>query len=336
LESAKKIADELIIVDTGSDDRTVGIAREFTDKVYFFKWTDDFSAARNFSFSKAGGDFIMWLDADDVILEKDLNGILRLKGELDADTGTVFLRYNTAFDDRGEPTFWYYRERIVKNCADAVWREPVHEAIVPFGKILYRDAAVTHKKLRQNPPGRNLKILERYIRSGNALSPRLQYYYGRELMYNGKTAAAVRVFEKFLRGGDGWVENNIGACKDLAACYKLSGKRDKAADALLKSFSFGVPRPEALCELALLFLEKGDLKSAAYWYGAALKPLPDGPVLGFTKSDCRGFIPAIQLAVIYDRLGERETAAKYNDLAGSFKPDHPSYLANKRYFQNKF
>ncbi|MDE7305797.1 MAG: glycosyltransferase family 2 protein, partial [Clostridia bacterium] len=67
LSCAKKFADEIVVVDTGSTDDTVKIAKSFTDKVFFFKWCDDFSAARNFAFEKAGCDLVMWLDADDII-----------------------------------------------------------------------------------------------------------------------------------------------------------------------------------------------------------------------------------------------------------------------------
>ena len=53
LDSVKDLVDEIIIVDTGSADATKRIAAEYTDKIYDFTWIDDFSAARNFAFSKA-------------------------------------------------------------------------------------------------------------------------------------------------------------------------------------------------------------------------------------------------------------------------------------------
>ena len=59
------------MVDTGSVDRTIGIARSFDARIYQFEWIDDFSAARNFSLSKASGDWIFSLDADEIISERD-------------------------------------------------------------------------------------------------------------------------------------------------------------------------------------------------------------------------------------------------------------------------
>ena len=65
LDSVINIVDEIIIVDTGSTDKTKEIAKEYTRKVYDFKWIDDFSEARNFSFSKASKEYILWMDADE-------------------------------------------------------------------------------------------------------------------------------------------------------------------------------------------------------------------------------------------------------------------------------
>ena len=71
LNSVKNLVDEIIIVDTGSTDRTKEISRKFTDNVFDFEWCDDFSAARNESLKHATGDWILVLDADETISEKD-------------------------------------------------------------------------------------------------------------------------------------------------------------------------------------------------------------------------------------------------------------------------
>jgi glycosyltransferase involved in cell wall biosynthesis len=67
LEQSAEYVDEIIIVDTGSNDDTKSIAALYTDKIYDFEWQDDFSAARNLSIDKATGDWIIVLDADEVI-----------------------------------------------------------------------------------------------------------------------------------------------------------------------------------------------------------------------------------------------------------------------------
>ena len=82
LACVTSFADEIIVVDTGSTDKTKEIAAGFTDKLYDFAWCDDFSKARNYSFSKATQDFIMWLDADDVMEEEDREKFLQMKNTL--------------------------------------------------------------------------------------------------------------------------------------------------------------------------------------------------------------------------------------------------------------
>ena len=65
LDSVKSIADEIIVCDTGSTDRTREIAREYTDQVYEIPWEDDFAAARNESIRRATKDWVLWIDADE-------------------------------------------------------------------------------------------------------------------------------------------------------------------------------------------------------------------------------------------------------------------------------
>lgn len=68
LDSVKPFADEIIVCDTGSSDRTREIAREYTGQVFELPWPDDFAAARNHSIERATGDWILWLDADEWLL----------------------------------------------------------------------------------------------------------------------------------------------------------------------------------------------------------------------------------------------------------------------------
>lgn len=78
-ERARRV-DEIVIVDTGSSDATKEIAARYTDRIYDFEWIDDFSAARNYAFEQATGDYLLWLDADDVLLPTDAAALPALQG----------------------------------------------------------------------------------------------------------------------------------------------------------------------------------------------------------------------------------------------------------------
>jgi glycosyltransferase involved in cell wall biosynthesis len=67
LASAQPFMDEMVVVDTGSTDGTRQIAQEMGARVVDFAWCDDFSAARNYSLAQATGDWIFWMDADDIL-----------------------------------------------------------------------------------------------------------------------------------------------------------------------------------------------------------------------------------------------------------------------------
>lgn len=78
LESIKTIVNQIVIIDTGSDDNTVEIAKKYGAEVYYFKWCDDFSVARNESIKYAGCDWILWMDADERLLPESIPEIKRL------------------------------------------------------------------------------------------------------------------------------------------------------------------------------------------------------------------------------------------------------------------
>lgn len=334
LSCAKLFADEIIIVDTGSTDRTKEIAKQFTSQRYDFAWCEDFSAARNFSFSKATMDYTMWLDADDIIDEKNCRLLLKLKQELDAAVDMVMMNYDVAFDSSGNPTLSYYRERIFKTARNYRWVGEIHEVIPQSGVVIHRDISVKHQKVHPTEAGRNLRIFDKMLADGKSLDPRQSYYYGRELMFNGRIEEAVQRLTSFLADGKGWVENNINACKDLAQCHYMANNPGEALESLLKSFAYDVPRAELCCDLGMHFFDRGQYRIAAYWYETASNCEMDTKSGAFCLPDCYGYLPYMQLCVCCDRLGEHEKAIAYNEKAGKLKPNDNNYLYNKQYFED--
>ena len=196
LDCVKRFADEIVIVDTGSKDKTKEIAKKYTDKIFDFEWQNDFSLARNFSFSKASKDYIMWLDADDVIKEEEIEKIILLKKQMSADV--YMLKYAIAFDKSGKSTFTYFRERILKRNKNFLWQGFVHEAISPSGTIERVDITIEHRKVCISNPKRNLLIYRDQLKRGRILNAREQYYYSKELFYNGYFRSCIKNLKKFL------------------------------------------------------------------------------------------------------------------------------------------
>jgi glycosyltransferase involved in cell wall biosynthesis len=333
LESAKGLFDEIIIADTGSSDKTKEIAARYTGKIFDFDWIDDFGAARNFSFSKATGDFIMWLDADDVIPEETHEGLLKLKAELGTDVDVIRLPYHTGFSD-GKPTFTFYRERIIRNCEQARWSGFIHEVISPFGNTVSLDYPIEHRKLHYEANSiRNLRIYEKHVAMGEELSPRDMFYYARELYYHKQNHDAIDVFTKFINSGKGWVVNVIDACRLRAECYERLNDPINAQKSLLETFLYDVPQAEACCDIGQRFLKQSQYKLALFWYKTALDCEPDYKSGAFILPECYGYIPAIQMCLCYSRLGDEQTAYKYNELAATYKmSDAINY--NRKWFES--
>ncbi len=333
LESIKKAVDEIIIVDTGSFDRTKEIAKKYTEKIYDFTWDDDFSAARNYSFSKATMDFCMWMDADDLMSKEDIDKFIEYKRALNLSVDTIMMNYHISFDMNGNPTFSYYRERLVKNCKNAKWKGEIHEVIVPFGNIVYTDIAITHKKIENKNSSRNLDIYEKILSSGKKLDLRHQFYYAKELYYNEKYNKAIDAFEKFLSNREGWIENKIDACEHLSYCYGKINNLKQEILSLFRSFEYDVPRAEICCAIGNYFFKLSKYQIAVFWYKRATSIKKNPNSLGFIKNDCYDYIPYMQLCVCYYHLGNIEKSVECNNLAKSIKPYDPAVEHNLKFFK---
>ncbi|MGN4670066.1 glycosyltransferase [Bacillus cereus group sp. MYBK234-1] len=331
LDSVEDIVDEIVIVDTGSTDTTKKIVARYKAEIYDFKWIDDFSAARNFAFSKATKKYILWLDADDVIAEEDKKKFLQLKRTLDDSIDAVSMKYYLNFDAEGNPTYQLRRYRLVKRKRDFQWHGFVHEYLAVYGNLINSDIGITHKK-EKGYTDRNLKIYEKHLADGKTLSSRDIYYYANECKDHQLYDVAIMWYSKFLDGGEGWFEDNIQACLKRAQCYLELGKWKDSIYSCLYSFIYDTPRAEICCHLGYLFLQQDEYQKAIYWYILAIegsKP-KDSP---FICEPCYTWLPHIQLCICYDRIKEYEKAIYHNEQAAQFLPNHPSIKYNRDYLK---
>lgn len=334
LESVQEICDEMIIIDTGSTDNTKKIAQQYTQKVYDYKWVDDFSAARNFAFSKATKDFIFWLDADDIVFDKEQQKLKELKNKLDPRIDAVSMNYILQHDDYGNPAFYFRRYRLVKRSNHFQWIGAVHEYLQIGGKTYDADIAIVHRKEEKNQQhvttDRNLKIYENRLKKGDTFSPRDMYYFANELKDHKQYDKAILYYQMFLKNEAGWVEDKIRACLNLADIYKQDDDSYRL-ETILKTFSYDIPRPEACCKLGDYFTEKNLHYLAIHWYKQALEI--DFTPQGFHFEAFETWYPHLSLVAAYWRVGKYEKSLEHHAIVKKMRPNDPKILYNEKFFK---
>ncbi|MGL5711462.1 MAG: tetratricopeptide repeat-containing glycosyltransferase family 2 protein [Paraclostridium sp.] len=333
INSIKDAIDEIIIVDTGSNDNTIELALSLGAKVYNYKWNDDFGAARNYAFSKATMEYIMWLDADDIIKEKDLKRILNLKKNFDTDIESVNMRYVVSIDKDGNESYVVKRNRIVKREIGFRWIGFIHEFLAVSNKVLYTDIQIFHQKEKEKTD-RNIRIYKEALKNGVILSTRDKFYYSNELYHNGFYEEAIEAYNVFLQDPEAWIEDIKTALISLSKCYELIGNDKMRIDTLLSSFKYMTPRSDYCCEIGYYFLDKKEYNKAIHWYKLATDS-NDKETIGLLDHGTYTWIPNLQLCVCYFNLGDYEKSNYYNEQAAKYVPSNSSVIHNRKLFKNK-
>lgn len=138
LSWGKDILYEQIVVDTGSTDRTVEMALALGAKVYHFQWNDNFADAKNFAISKATGDWIAFLDADECILPEDVDKLMPLLNKLDRTEYHVMLTSWTQMEEDGRIFASGAQTRIFRRIEGLQYRNRIHEELALNGENIYR------------------------------------------------------------------------------------------------------------------------------------------------------------------------------------------------------
>ncbi len=335
LDSVKDLVDEINIVDTGSTDKTVEIAKKYTDRVFFFEWTGKFKDARNESFRHATKDYIFYLDADDVLMEEDRQKFKLLKETLAPDVDSVSMFYNAGIDEYGNVTLRYRRNRLLKRSKHFQWQGDVHNYIEVSGNVLNSDISVTHLK-NSHSVGRNLSIYKNKIENGDTFTVRDHFYYGNELRENGHYKEAIDRYSKVINMEEGWIEDKVYACIFQADCYRHLGDTEKELSSLFSSFRFSkTPRPETACRIGFNFQQKGDYKAAIFWYELATELNDDPNKWSFTYPAYQTWYPHLQLCVCYYHIKELKRSYEHNEKAREYRPNDERILFNKQMLERK-
>lgn len=328
LSAVNRFADELIVVDTGSIDRSREIAGRYTDHVYDFAWTGDFSEARNVSFSYATCDYVMWIDADDVIAEESIAALLELKETLDPKTDVVFCIYREA------PGKLYatqvLRDRIWRRALQPRWSYAVNEGIRILSTYVRHTAAeiiITHDKVHVNDRSRNLNIYERLRATGVPFQPFDIYYYARDLFFHNRLEEALEFLRPHIKDESNPYLPEI-LIQYLQCLFRLN-RKEEALLLLLQTLSWESPRAHVCCWLGQLLMERGRFEAAIFWFETALRlpKLPQDHHIDFIH--CHDLIPYQNLVKCHFQLGNLEEAKRCNEQAAQIWPEDQAVLHNR-------
>ena len=268
LNSVADLVDEIIIADTGSTDTTKEIAGRYTKHVYDFQWVDDFSAARNFVFSKATMEYIYSADADEVLSPENRERFRVMKDTLLPDIEIVQMKYGnqlqfgTVYNYDEE-----YRPKLFRRKRDFLWEEPIHEMVRLTPVVYDSDIVITH--LPEGSHGkRDLETFHRHCREGYRLSKRLHGMYARELMLAGEAedfAKAAAFFEASAADTNRDDEELKQACCIVAKAARLAGNTVLFFKYTCKVIA-GEACSEICCEMGHFYEEQKDWEEAAVWY----------------------------------------------------------------------
>lgn len=293
LDSIADLMDEIIIVDTGSTDRTKEIAADYTSKIYDYRWANDFSAARNFSFSKATMEYIYAADADELLDEENHMRFLRLKQALLPEIEIVQMKYincsefNTVLNSQKE-----YRPKLFRRLRTFTWIDPIHETVRLQPVIFDSDVEILHKPQSLHSK-RDFSIFIKAFEHDGQFSPKIRSMYARELLKTGDTKDflnAKPVFEAILENDTTDDARKEASCI-LAHIYRLEGNKNEFFKLTMKDM-LTTPCSEICYELGTYFLAERDYAEAVLWfYNAAYETASildihtggDLPLLGLTE-----------------------------------------------------
>jgi tetratricopeptide (TPR) repeat protein len=339
LAAARDAVDEIVVVDTGSRDRTVEIAREFGAKVIEREWTGSFADARNASFDAASGDWLLFLDADEVLdpahapLLRELTGktwreafyLVETNHTGEIGDGTA-VTHNALRVFRNRPEYRFegrvheqIAHRLPSRLAERI--EPTQIRVDHYGYL----GAVRDAKEKSR---RNIELLRGQLADsgGDAF---LHFNLGSELAAAGEAAGAREQYERawaLLADDPGKRDRpyvaslTVRSTKALRFCGRLAEAEARALEGLAMFSDL----TDLVFERALIAAALGDDDRAAQLFEDCLAR-GDAPSRLSPTVGCGGFLALVRLAELEARRGDAERA---EGLLRRCLREHPEYLGS--------
>lgn len=328
LNSVKPITDEIIIVDTGSTDKTKEIAKKFTSKIYDFKWNDDFSEARNFSLQKATKEWVLVLDSDELIAKKDIDKVKKLTENKEI-MAYSFMRRN--YTNNSSVSGWLPNDGLYVEGKDFAGWYLTKIIKLFWNKKEIRFEGIIHELVDKSIEKLNGKIKLADIPLHHFSSLNLESEKEKRKFY-------LKICQEKTKQEP----NNGNAFLELGIICKELEMHDEAINAFEKATAINKKLTRACLELGIVFEKKEDYNEAIKHYRQALKKNPKSSEalfglgicffrLGILTNAKENFEKALDLnpnnpkiytslGAVYEKLGDNENAIKILEFVIKFSP----------------
>lgn len=312
--------DEIIIIDTGSTDKTKDIALRYTEKVYDFQWNNNFSDARNFAIGKSSYDYILVLDCDEYVESIEIREIK----ELIRDNLHKVGRLLCINEYMREGTMYKNRVRLNRLFSKQIYRYEgsIHEQVVSKTTESYETydipLEIKHSgydgtlETRIKKTERNIYLLKGVLKD-QPNDPYIIYQLGKSYYMQEDYNVACGYFEKALCFD---LDTKLEYVQNLVESYGyalLNTKQYDAALGLLNVYDEFSQSADFIYMIALVLMNKGRFQESIEEFIKATK-----------KKTCKmagvnGHLAFYNIGVIYDCLGDINNARKYYEMCGAYK-----------------
>jgi GT2 family glycosyltransferase/Tfp pilus assembly protein PilF len=316
LRSVEGLFGQVVVADTGSTDSTRDVARRLGATVVEFPWCDDFAAARNASMAHATGDWLMWLDADDVLDAANRDKLRALLAGLRREPAAYVMDCVCLPDPRSESDTVVQHLRLFRNLPGLRWEYRVHEQILPSLRrsgvaVRFCGVAVHHTgyqdpALRRRKLDRDLRLL-RLDEIDRPDDPYVLFNLGSNLQDRGQPAEALPYLRRSLERSEPRASIVRKLYALVAQCHRQLGDPLEALAACARGKAHYPEDAELLFLEGLLWQQVGDLPAAEAAF-LRLLTTKEAPHFASVSGGLRGWKGRQNLAAVYHAMGRDDAA----------------------------
>lgn len=314
---------EIVLTDTGSTDRTVELARKYTDKIYFFEWCGDFSAAKNFAMQKASHDWILSIDCDEYLEVIDQTALQKCMESYSRHAGRILIR--NRFTQDGQTSYEQVRVSRFVNRRYFHFEGAVHEQLVPTAitthvkyvysapiTVLHVGYDGTEDEMRKKSE-RNITLLKKKLENSGP-DPYTYYQLGQSYRKLHDYEAALHYLDLGLSMD---VDPALDYVKTMVESYGytlLDLKRGQEALGLLDIYDEFATRADFVFLIGLIYMNNGLLDNAVNEFHKA------STMEEFAVEGVNSYKANYNIGVIYECTGHTQEAKEAYCNCGEYRP----------------